>query len=104
MFGGQLLLYFVQVSRRPHFYEIANVILVHRGQDSMTMPRLGVWVCDLTILPVEIDYVVDETEGDVEYSGDLSHCLPFVVELDDPLSQVRGICGDHGGTGVKVCM
>ena len=31
-----------------------------------------------------------ETDGDVEYGGDLPHRLLFVVELDGSLSQARG--------------
>ena len=100
MFGGQLLLDFIQVDRWLHFYKVANIILVLEGQgSSMTMPWLGIWICGLTMHPVEIDNVVDEAKRDIKYISNLPHCLPPVVELDDPLSQVRGICSNHGGMG-----
>ena len=62
-----------------------NVVLVREGQDPMTTPRLGVRICGLTILLVDIDDMTLNT-----------HYL-----LDDPLSRVRGIRGNHSGIGVR---
>jgi len=64
----------------------------------VTTLQLGVWVCDLAVLPVEVNDMVHETKRDIKCVDNLPHCLPLVVvTLDNPLSQVRGICGDHGG-------
>ena len=53
----------------------------------------------VTVLPVEIDDVVYKAKRDIECVGDHLHCLPLVIVLDNPLSQVRGICDDHLQTG-----
>ena len=63
----------------------------------MTNPWLGVRIRDLTILLVEIDDEVHKANGDVEYLGNTSHRPALVVGPDNPLSQVGGIRGDHGG-------
>jgi len=99
MFSNQLLLDSIQENRRSRLYENADVNLVREGQDSMTTPWLGVWICDLTAIPAEIDDVVDETTRDLRYVGDLPRCLLFTLELEDPLKS--GIYGDRGGMSMK---
>jgi len=51
---------------------------------------------------VEINDKVDETDGNIERVGSLPHCPSLVVKLDDPLPKVRGVRGNHGGTGAKM--
>ena len=64
----------------------------------MTTPRLGVRICGLTIILVEIDDLVHETEGDITNIR-LRPPLLSAVEPDDSLFQAGGIRGDHRGIG-----
>ena len=80
-----------QTALRPR-EQSPDIVLIHECQDSTITPRLGVWLCDPTsTLPVETDGVVDETEGEFKYVSNLPRCLPFIVELDDPLSSQRNV-------------
>ena len=86
VFSSQLLLDFIQINGWLYVYKSARVVHVFEGQDPTTAPWLGMWIRDLAVLPVEIDDVVDETDGDLKHIGNLPDRLSFVVKTDDPLS------------------
>ena len=67
----------------------------------MPVPWFDVGVGDLAMCPVEINNVVHKTNGDIKYVCHCPHCLSLVVAPNDPLSQIRGICGDHGRAGER---
>ena len=56
----------------------------------MTTLRLGVWICDLTVLPAEINDEVHETDGDVKYARppSLSTRLNVSLESEEDASTV----------------
>ena len=56
---------------------------------------MGIWICNLTVRPVESSSAVYKAERDVKRLRDLPRCLRLVVEPDDPLPRARGTRGDH---------